>query len=381
MLTARFPLPASPTSWGRWREAPEEASLPGAKTAFISAAKRSITDEWRARAFQTLLMSARSMPRAWAMPSTTAFARGLMSLYSISLAMVSPANDKGRRRAGPHHGASEPLVHMLAAIDRQRRAGDETGIVGDQEHHAAGDFIGLAEPADRDLGDDLLQHVGRHRRDHIGLGVAGRDGVHGDALGRAFLGQCLGEAVNARLGGGVVDLAILAALAVDRTDIDDTAEAALVHALPHRLGHVEAGAEIGVDHGVPHVARQLAHGRITGDAGVVHQHFDRTEIALDLADDRLTGGEIADVELVDGDAGLRLELLRRVIVAGVGGRHLVAFVLQHARNSGADAARSARHDCNTSRHFFLPYVTPTYSSRFCGVAGKRDELVGGGGYR
>src|SRR6266849_9407047 len=128
------------------------------------------------------------------------------------------------------------------------------------------------------------------------------------------------------------------------------------------------------DLGVPHVARQLAHGRITGDAGVVHQHFDRTEIVLDLGDDRLTGGEIADVELVDGDAGLRLELLRRVIVAGVGGRHLVAFVLQHARNSGADAARSARHDCNTSGHFFLPYVTPTYSSRFCGVAGKRDEL-------
>jgi len=31
MLTARFPLPASPTSWGRWREAPEGPSLPGAR--------------------------------------------------------------------------------------------------------------------------------------------------------------------------------------------------------------------------------------------------------------------------------------------------------------------------------------------------------------
>src|SRR5712664_3618617 len=189
-------------------------------------------------------MSAGSMPRAWAMPSTTAFARGLMSLYSISLAMVSPANDKGRRRAGPHHGASEPLVHMLAAVDRQRRAGDETGIVSDQEHHAAGYFIGLAEPADRDLGDDLFQHVGRHGRDHVGLGVTRRDGVDGDPLRCAFLGQRLGEAVDARLGGGVVDLAVLAALAVDRADIDDAAEAARAHLLDHGAAHVEARAEI-----------------------------------------------------------------------------------------------------------------------------------------
>jgi hypothetical protein len=125
--------------------------------------------------------------------------------------------------------------------------------------------------------------------------------------------------------------------------------------------------------------KQLAHGRITGDAGVVHQHFDRTEILLDLGDDRLTDGEIADVEFVDGDAGLGFELLRRVIVAGVGGRYLVALVLQHARDGGADAARSTRHDCNPFGHLSLPYVTPTYSSRFCGVAGKRDEFAGGGG--
>ena len=42
----------------------------------------------------------------------------------------------------------------------------------------------------------------------------------------AFLRQRLGEAVDARLRGGVVDLAVLAGLAVDRADIDDAAEAA-----------------------------------------------------------------------------------------------------------------------------------------------------------
>src|SRR6185312_14411489 len=134
------------------------------------------------------------------------------------------------------------------------------GIVGDQEQYAAGDLVGLAEAADRDLGDDLLQYRRRHRRDHVGVGVTRRDRVDGDALGRTLLGERLGEAVDARLGGGVVDLAVLAALAVDRADVDDAAEAAGVHAVPHRLADVEAGAEVGVDHRLPHRTVELAHG-------------------------------------------------------------------------------------------------------------------------
>ena len=63
------------------------AGLSGAIAAFISAAKRSIASGWRASAFQTLLMSAGAMPRAVAMASTTALARGTMSSYSVSLAM------------------------------------------------------------------------------------------------------------------------------------------------------------------------------------------------------------------------------------------------------------------------------------------------------
>ena len=39
---------------------------------------------------------------------------------------------------------------MLAAVDRQGRAGDEIGIVGDQEQHAARDILGMAEPPDGD---------------------------------------------------------------------------------------------------------------------------------------------------------------------------------------------------------------------------------------
>src|SRR3546814_6111164 len=70
----------------------------------------------------------------------------------------------------------------------------------------------------RDFRDDLLQHVGGDGGDHVGVDIARRDRVHRDPGARAFLRQRLGEAVDARFGGGVIDLAILPRLAVDRTD-------------------------------------------------------------------------------------------------------------------------------------------------------------------
>jgi hypothetical protein len=48
--------------------------------------------------------------------------------------------------------------------------------------------------------------------------------------------------------------------------------------------HVEQRAEIGVDHRVPLLERHLVEGAVLGDAGIVDQHVDRTEIGLDLLD-------------------------------------------------------------------------------------------------
>src|SRR3546814_5991768 len=81
----------------------------------------------------------------------------------------------------------------------------------------------------RDFRDDLLQHVGGDGGDHVGVDIARRDRVHRDPGARAFLRQRLGEAVDARFGGGVIDLAILPRLAVDRTDVDDPPPFTLAH--------------------------------------------------------------------------------------------------------------------------------------------------------
>ena len=66
----------------------------------------------------------------------------------------------------------------------------------DQEGNPARHLLGLAEPIDGNFGDDLAEHVGRHRGDHVGVDIAGRDGIDGDAAPRPLLRQRLGEAVD-----------------------------------------------------------------------------------------------------------------------------------------------------------------------------------------
>src|SRR5262247_392362 len=89
----------------------------------------------------------------------------------------------------------EPSGEVLAAVRRQRRAGDEAGIIGREEDDAAGDLLRLAQPAERDVRQDVfLQHVLGHGLDHLGRDIAGADGVDGDPALGALLRQRFGEA-------------------------------------------------------------------------------------------------------------------------------------------------------------------------------------------
>src|SRR5688500_19306159 len=56
-------------------------------------------------------------------------------------------------------------------------------------------------------------------------------------------------------------------------------------------------------------------------SGIVDEDVDGPEIARRARHALLAGGVVADVPLVDGDAGLGLELARGGIVAGIVGRH------------------------------------------------------------
>ncbi len=185
-----------------------------------------------------------------------------------------------------------------------------------------------------------LENFLRHGGNHLGVDVAGRDGVDGDALGGAFEGQGLREAVHAGLGGRVVGLAHLALAAVDRRDVDDAAEAAGAHGVDDEAAHVEDRVEIDVDHFAPLLGRHLVKHCVAGDAGVVDDDVDRTEGLGDLSDALGALVVVADVPLVDRDAGLDLKLLGGSVVAGIVRGDAVALVLECDRDGVADATRS-----------------------------------------
>ena len=141
----------------------------------------------------------------------------------------SPPTGRPRRRSASGHYHS--------AVGRQGRAGDETGVVGGQEHDAPSHLFRLAEAAHRNLGNNrLFEHVRRNGHDHFGRDIARTNRVDGNALAGVLLRQRLRETKIARLRGRIVGLAHLPLLAVDRRDVDDAAEVTLAHALYNRDG-------------------------------------------------------------------------------------------------------------------------------------------------
>src|SRR6202023_4119065 len=114
---------------------------------------------------------------------------------------------------------------------------------------------------------------------------------------------------------------------------------------------------------------------VLGDAGIVDEHVDRADVGLDLLDAGSTGVERGDIPFVDGNAGLALELLGGGIIARITRRVLVSRRLQRLADRSPNAARTARHQCNTchlspphssfmSRNFSGLVTTPPFGSVF-----------------
>ncbi len=138
-------------------------------------------------------------------------------------------------------------------------------------------------------------------------------------------------------------------MAVDGGNVDDAAELTFAHALDHGAAHVEQRNQIGVDYRKPLLGFHAMEHAVAGDTGVVDEHFDRAEIGDDRFEPLDAGFVGRHVPLVDVDAGLGLELGRRLVVAAVIGGNLVAGRLQRLGDRRTDTARSARyhrHPCH-----------------------------------
>ena len=116
--------------------------------------------------------------------------------------------------------------------------------------------------------------------------------------------------------------------------------------------HIEQRVEIGVDHLIPLVRRHLVEHAVLGDAGIVDQYVDRPELRLDGLEIGRAGLVVADIPFAHRDAGLGLEFLRRLVIAGIACHHLVAFLLERLGDGGTNAACPAGYDRHSS-HVFL----------------------------
>src|SRR5690606_29104660 len=119
---------------------------------------------------------------------------GLLHSLSIAVGGAPPG-------AGVPKWSMRRSSDVLSAIGRERRAGDKACRIRGQEGDATRHLFGFAEPADRNLADDLFRDVSGNGLDHFSGYIAGADCVYGDAEAGAFLCKRLGETKEPCLGG------------------------------------------------------------------------------------------------------------------------------------------------------------------------------------
>src|SRR6185437_7216175 len=203
---------------------------------------------------------------------------------------------------------------------------------------------------DRNLGDDLGADVFGYFHDHLGLAVAGRHAVDGDALHRDFAGQRHREAVHAGLGRGIVGLAELAGLAVDRRDVDDAAECALGHAVDGVAAHVEHAVEVDVHQVAPLRRAHFLERGVAGDAGGVDHDIHASVFFGDVVDEVGAVFEVRDVGRGEHDAAVVFACFLAkcgeafLTIAEIGGDDLTAIFRKLLANGGAQAADAASDD-------------------------------------
>src|SRR5918998_6497357 len=268
------------SAWSRYGEPPPLSSSSTASSAARTNVARRSASVWSATTRVRVPCSALSS-RTARMSRSAGSPRLTTAMRSNTRAPLPVSGPRGRLPANYTCMPACAGLHFQAAVDAPDLPGDVAGRVRGEEVHDAGDLLGLAEPAERDLALEVVEHLVRHRPEHLGGGVARCHGVDGDAqpvglagalhLHGGLAGQRLRQAQETGLGRGVVRLPDATHLPDDRGDHHDPPAAAFQHVLERGLRQVEGAGQVDVDDPSPVVVGHLQHGAVDGDAGVVDQ--------------------------------------------------------------------------------------------------------------
>src|SRR5207342_1908446 len=258
-------------------------------------------------------------------------------------ARASLERDVGRRGRGRSG-------HVHAAVDVQGFAGDVAGVRARQERDRPGDVRGLAQAAQCDLADQAFTRGFGQRTGHVGVDESGRNHIDRYAPRTDFLRQGFGEPDDPRLRRRVIGLAGIAGDADDGGDVDDAPPARLHHGAHDRLaGAIDAG-EVGVEDGVPVLVLHPHQQVVAGDAGIVDEDRNGSELGGDRIDERIDRRSVVHVQRPAVTTGCG-EPLVDCSGAGVGRRradHCRALRGQFVGDGGADAAAGTGDQRNFS---------------------------------
>lgn len=196
----------------------------------------------------------------------------------------------------------QPLAAQrhVAAIDRQFRAGDETGVVAAQEQDGAGDLAGLAQPL----------HHGKPRPDRLpflpvsfgGFGhlrrprPAGADDVDPNMRRRHIERLTAGESENSPFGRVVSPTVGLRDMPGDAADIDDRAASTRLHGRVTGLRHIRAAAHVDAERTIP-IFRRTGQALPDKADGTVHQPVQPSVFGSKLLNCQPTRFRIRDIDL------------------------------------------------------------------------------------
>src|SRR6185437_10441257 len=154
-------------------------------------------------------------------------------------------------------------------------------LVSGEERHPARYVFSMSQAPDWNFCNDLAKNLSGNGADHFCIDITGRNRVNGYPVPGPLLSQRLGEAVDARLGGSIVDLPVLTGLPVDTADIHNATELTLAHTLKCQFAKVVACTQVGIEDGIPHIPAHAQQRRVAGDTGVVYENLDRSVFRRD----------------------------------------------------------------------------------------------------
>src|SRR5579859_2329919 len=119
-------------------------------------------------------------------------------------------------------------ARLLTPLSRQNRtavyvedfAGNKAGVLGAEEKHGTSDLLRLADAAHRNRASNLFAAfgIGNGGRTHVGVHPPRGHAVHVNARRRQFGGKAFYHADDRTLGGGIIAVVSLAALAAGGAD-------------------------------------------------------------------------------------------------------------------------------------------------------------------